>query len=122
VKKRADDPRYAFLRSGPDEPRATGDARLRCAVIKLKAERDIAKGTDVKFFLLRRSGDLGHVLDVQGAWCLARKVLCLADRSRPNDKCIADFTYAWTAEGWFYVAAAVDLLSRRVVGWSLSGE
>jgi putative transposase len=33
---------------------------------------------------------------------------------------IADFTYVWTAEGWLYVAAAIDLFSRRVVGWSMS--
>jgi len=26
----------------------------------------------------------------------------------------------WTAEGWLYVAAVVDLFSRRVVGWSMS--
>jgi len=28
----------------------------------------------------------------------------------------ADFTYLWTAEGWLYVAAVIDLFSRRVVG------
>src|SRR6187431_2171170 len=33
---------------------------------------------------------------------------------------VADFTYLWTAEGWLYVAAVVDLFSRRVVGWSMS--
>ena len=40
----------------------------------------------------------------------------------PNRKWIADFTYVWTAEGWLYVAAVVDLFSRRVVGWSMSAE
>src|SRR6202030_1213183 len=40
----------------------------------------------------------------------------------PNRKWIADFTYLWTAEGWLYVAAVVDLFSRRVVGWSMSAE
>lgn len=38
----------------------------------------------------------------------------------PNAKWIADFTYIWTAEGWLYVAAVIDLFSRRVVGWSMS--
>lgn len=37
----------------------------------------------------------------------------------PNRKWIADFTYIWTAEGWLYVAAVIDLFSRRVVGWSM---
>ena len=38
----------------------------------------------------------------------------------PNGKWVADFTYIWTAEGWLYVAAVIDLFSRRVVGWSMS--
>jgi putative transposase len=42
------------------------------------------------------------------------------DASAPNRKWIADFTYVWTAEGWLYVAAVVDLFSRRVVGWSMN--
>ena len=40
--------------------------------------------------------------------------------SAPNRRWIADFTYIWTAEGWLYVAAVIDLFSRRVVGWSMS--
>lgn len=42
------------------------------------------------------------------------------DASAANRKWVADFTYLWTAEGWLYVAAVVDLFSRRVVGWSMS--
>src|SRR5260221_1128958 len=42
------------------------------------------------------------------------------DASAPNRKWIADFTYIWTGEGWLYVAAVIDLFSRRVVGWSMS--
>jgi putative transposase len=39
----------------------------------------------------------------------------------PNRKWVADFTYIWTAEGWLFVAAVLDLYSRRIVGWSMSG-
>jgi putative transposase len=42
------------------------------------------------------------------------------EASAPNRRWIADFTYLWTAEGWLYVAAVIDLFSRRVVGWSMS--
>lgn len=42
------------------------------------------------------------------------------EAAAPNQKWIADFTYIWTAEGWLYVAAVIDLFSRRVVGWSMS--
>lgn len=44
------------------------------------------------------------------------------EASAPNQKWIADFTYIWTAEGWLYVAAVVDLFSRRVVGWAMKAE
>ena len=41
---------------------------------------------------------------------------------QPNRKWIADFTSIWTAEGWLYVAAVIDLFSRRVVVWSMKAE
>lgn len=44
------------------------------------------------------------------------------EASAPNQKWIADFTYIWTAEGWLYVAAVIDLFSRRVVGWAMNAE
>ncbi len=44
------------------------------------------------------------------------------EASAPNQKWVADFTYIWTAEGWLYVAAVVDLFSRRVVGWAMKAE
>jgi putative transposase len=44
------------------------------------------------------------------------------DASEPNSKWAADFTYIWTTEGWLYVAAVIDLFSRRVVGWSMSSQ
>src|ERR1700751_5269986 len=40
--------------------------------------------------------------------------------SAPNHRWIADFTYVWTAEGWLYVAAVIDLFSRRGGGWSVN--
>ena len=40
----------------------------------------------------------------------------------PNQKWVADFTYIWTVEGWLYVAAIIDLFSRRVVGWSMQAD
>ena len=44
------------------------------------------------------------------------------DANGPNQKWVAAFTYVWTTEGWLYVAAVIDLFSRRVVGWSLSAD
>lgn len=36
----------------------------------------------------------------------------------PNRKWVADITYVATDEGWLYLAAVLDLCSRRIVGWS----
>ena len=37
----------------------------------------------------------------------------------PNRKWVTDITYLPTAAGWAYLAAVVDLFSRKVVGWSI---
>ena len=42
--------------------------------------------------------------------------------SAPNQKWVTDFTYVWTAKGWLYVAAVMDLYSRRIVGWSMQAS
>ena len=42
------------------------------------------------------------------------------DVDLPNRKWVADITYVPTGEGWLYVAAVLDLCSRRVVGWSMA--
>jgi transposase InsO family protein len=38
---------------------------------------------------------------------------------RPNVKWLADITYLDTYEGWLYLAAVMDVYSRRIVGWSM---
>jgi transposase InsO family protein len=42
------------------------------------------------------------------------------EADRPNHKWVADITYVATEEGWLYVAAVMDLYSRRIVGWSMA--
>ncbi len=39
--------------------------------------------------------------------------------SKPNQVWLADLTYIATGEGWLYVAAIMDLHTRRIVGWSM---
>jgi putative transposase len=38
----------------------------------------------------------------------------------PNRVWVADITYIRTFEGWLYLAAIMDLFSRKIVGWSMS--
>ena len=39
---------------------------------------------------------------------------------RPNKVWVTDVTAVWTLVGWVYLAAIIDLFSRRVVGWAMS--
>jgi putative transposase len=41
---------------------------------------------------------------------------------RPNQVWVADITYVDTRQGWVYVAAILDLYSRRIVGWAVSSQ
>jgi transposase InsO family protein len=47
---------------------------------------------------------------------LARR-FSLADNRERDRAWVADITYLPTREGWLYLAAVLDLASRRVVGW-----
>jgi putative transposase len=40
----------------------------------------------------------------------------------PDTAWVTDVTYVWTQEGWLYLAAILDLFSRRVVGWAASAN
>jgi transposase InsO family protein len=42
------------------------------------------------------------------------------EASEPNQAWVADITYIPTFEGWLYLAAILDLFSRRVVGYAMS--
>lgn len=39
--------------------------------------------------------------------------------SELNRAWVADITYIWTVQGWVYLAAVMDLCSRKIVGWSI---
>lgn len=41
---------------------------------------------------------------------------------RPDEKWLADISYIPTQEGWLYLAAIMDLYSRRIVGWAMASR
>jgi putative transposase len=41
---------------------------------------------------------------------------------QPNHKWVTDITYVWTEQGWLYLAAIMDLFSRRIVGWAMDAS
>ena len=59
----------------------------------------------------RRTTDSAHALPVAPN-LLGRDFTAAA----PDRVWLADLTYIWTAEGWLYLAAVLDLFTRRVVG------
>jgi transposase InsO family protein len=44
------------------------------------------------------------------------------EASGPNRKWCCDITYVPTAEGFLYVAAVIDVFSRRIVGWAMDNH
>jgi putative transposase len=40
----------------------------------------------------------------------------------PDTKWVADITYIPTREGWLYLAAVMDLYSRKIVGWGMQAR
>jgi transposase InsO family protein len=42
--------------------------------------------------------------------------------TQPNEVWVADITYIKVTDGWVYLAAILDLYSRKIVGWSMSSR
>jgi transposase InsO family protein len=42
------------------------------------------------------------------------------EAEQPGEKWVADITYIPTQEGWLYLAAILDLYTRRIVGWAMA--
>ena len=44
------------------------------------------------------------------------------DQPLPNQAWVSDITYIRTRSGWLYLAAVLDLHSRKIVGWAMAPE
>jgi putative transposase len=80
-----------------------------------KCMRELKLKARMKRKFVPRTTDSGH------DYPLAQNVL---DRQFacdvPDQKWAADITYIPTGEGWMYLAAVMDLCSRKIVGWSMA--
>jgi putative transposase len=96
------------------ELRANGEKVGRKRVARLMKAANLAGRKRRKF---RSTTDSNH------AYPIAPNVL---DRdftaTAPNEAWVTDITSIWTREGWLYLAAILDLFSRRVVGWATSAN
>ena len=92
--------------------RASGETCSRKRVAKIMKEFNIAAKMKRKFKVTTKAD----------AKAIAAPNLLNKDFSaaEPNKRWVADFTYVSTKEGWLYVAAVMDLFSRRIVGLAMS--
>lgn len=132
---------YAWQRRTPG-PRAREDARLRVVVAATHRRSRQTYGTPRHQRELRAHGlrvsrrRLARLMRTAGLRAVGPRrwqVTTQADPAlgaapnvldrafavgRPNRAWGADLTYCWTGEGWLYLAAVLDLGTRRVVGWA----
>jgi transposase InsO family protein len=94
------------------ELRERGQRVGRKRIARLMKQRGIAARRKKRF---RATTDSKHSFPVAHN-LLARDFTA----SAPNLAWVTDITYIPTHEGWLYLAAILDLFSRRVVGWAMS--
>ncbi len=95
-----------------DQLQKEGTRCGRKRVARLMRENDIRAKQSKKF--KPTTTDSKHSLPV-AANILNRRFTW----DRPNEAWVVDITYIPTKEGWLYLAAIMDLFSRRIVGWAM---
>ena len=64
-----------------------------------------------------------HTTDSKHSMPVSNNVLARQfDRPQPNQAWVCDITYVRTRSGWLYLAAVLDLHSRKIVGWAMATE
>jgi putative transposase len=128
----------------PEAARTRVDAKL---VIEIRSVHDGSRGTygspRVHAELRARGrlvgrGRVERLMRVNGIEARRKRRFCRTTDSRhpfpiaenllarqfevagTNEAWVTDITYIPTGEGWLYLAAILDLYSRRVVGWAMS--
>ena len=135
---------YYFFKAGPLAARGNHDTRL---IVEVRALHKQSKGSYGSRRISKALKIKGHnagrykartLMKKAGVKCRQRRRFRVATDSKhsmpiagnklgrkftvsiPNRVWAADITYLWTQEGWLYLAAIIDLFSRRVVGWSMA--
>jgi putative transposase len=133
---------YAWLES-PESQRMRADRQLLVRIKAAHAESGRAYGSPRITKALRENGKgpsrkrVARLMTENGIRSVHRRKFRVTTDSRhsspvaanllqrdftataANQKWVADITYVWTEEGWLYLAAVLDLYSRRVVGYAI---
>lgn len=134
---------YFAWRDGRERPRASEDRALSVRIKAIHEESRQTYGSPRIHHALKTQGfALGKkrverlMKDVGIAVLPARRFVVTTDSDHdqpiapdllqqdftakaPNQRWVTDITYVPTAEGWLFLAAIVDLFSRRIVGWAM---
>ena len=104
--------------------KAYGSRRLRTAM----AERGLAMGRHRVRTLMRLNSlrpiwrrKFVHTTDSKHTMAVSPNVLNRQfEQAWPNQVWVCDITYIRTRSGWLYLAAVLDLHSRKIVGWAMA--
>ena len=104
--------------------KAYGSRRLKTAM----AERGLAMGRHRVRTLMRLNGlrpvwrrKFVHTTHSKHTMAVSPNVLNRQfEQAMPNQVWVCDITYIRTRSGWLYLAAVLDLHSRKIVGWAMS--
>jgi len=137
---------YYAWKGRPEAPRAQADAAL---VIEIKVASEVGRGNYGSPRVHRELRAQGRRISRKRVERLMRQEGIVARKKRrfrkttdsnhphpiapnvlarnfnvelPDTAWVTDVTYVWTHEGWLYLAAILDLFSRRVVGWAVSAN
>jgi transposase InsO family protein len=87
------------------------------------SDRGVERGKELAAEGARRRRRFRRTTDSNHPHPIAPNVLARSFHVElPNSAWVTDVTYVWTHEGWLYLAAILDLFSRRVVGWAASAN
>ena len=104
--------------------KAYGSRRMRTAM----AERGMVMGRHRIRALMRLNGlrpvwrrKFIHTTHSKHTMAVSPNVLNRQfEQALPNQVWVADITYIRTRSGWLYLAAVLDLHSRKIVGWAMA--
>lgn len=92
--------------------KAMGEKCSKTMVERLMRENEIRSKVKKKY---KATTDSNHSLPV--APNLVKRDFTA---EAPNRLWCTDITYLWTDEGWLYLAAIIDVFTRKIVGWAMN--
>lgn len=95
------------------ELKAQGESVCENTVARVMKENGIRSIVRRRFRMRTTDSDHAHPV---AANLLERRF----EQDLPNQAWAADITYVPTHEGWLYLAAVIDLCSRKIVGWAMA--